>query len=130
MGCCETQSVPLHANAEQSSIVVHLACRCMQTCDWLRAQCELQAAHAQGTPLHLAAADVAADKVLAVPQEHAVAYGVDVGWQEVCDARVAGVLAVVGDRLAHQLVAHLHDALAGCKATFWGGLDAQRTASQ
>ena len=74
------------------------------------------AASAGSAPLHLAVADVAADKVLAVAQEDAVAHGVDVGRQEVGNARVAGVLAVVGDRLPHQVVAHLR-ALGGQQAS-------------
>ena len=49
---------------------------------------------AGGPPLHFASTHIAADKVLAIAQEDAVADGVNIRGREVCNASVAGVLAV------------------------------------
>lgn len=62
----------------------------------------------EAIPLHLAATHIAADKVLTVAEEHAVAHGVDVWWREVANAGVACVLAVAWLCVSDQLFPHLH----------------------
>ena len=61
----------------------------------------------EAIPLHLAAAHITANKVLAVPQEHSVTDRVNIGRREVCNASVAGVLTVCWLSIAHQLLPDL-----------------------
>ena len=61
----------------------------------------------EAIPLHLPSAHITADKIAPIAQEHAVPDGVDVWWGELGDACVAGVLALAGLPVAHQLLADL-----------------------
>ena len=63
----------------------------------------------EAIPLHLAASNITAHEVTPIAQEHSVSHCVDVRGCEVSNARVAGVLAVGGVPLTHQLLPHLHD---------------------
>ena len=70
-------------------------------------------------PLHLAAAHIAADEILAIAQENTVANSVDVRRCEVADASVACVLAVVGLSGAHKLLPNLQTAIKLFDADGW-----------
>ena len=61
----------------------------------------------EAIPLHFATTYITADKVSPVAQKHSVADSIDVGWGEICNAGVAGVLAVGWWFRAHQLLPDL-----------------------
>ena len=61
----------------------------------------------EAIPLHLPAANIAADKVFAVAEEHPVADRVNVRRREVADASIACVFAVVGLGRADKLLPNL-----------------------
>ena len=61
----------------------------------------------EAVPLHLAIPNITAHKVAPIAQEDSVSHCINVWGCEVSDACVAGVLAVGGVTLAHQLLSHL-----------------------
>ncbi len=61
----------------------------------------------EAIPLHLPAANIAADKVLAVAEEHSVADRVNVRRREITDTGIACVFAVVGLGRADKLLPNL-----------------------
>ena len=79
-----------HANNERDVTVCRTCCFFMEA-----------------IPLHLPTANVAADEILAVAEEDAVADRVNVRRRKIADASVTGILAVIGLGRAHKLFSDL-----------------------